>query len=558
MIGSVRARLTLAVSVVVGVIVIAGALIAPRVVRTSLIDDRLDAQRDIEAAELAAADTPFDMSGLGSAELTALFGPEIAQVTSELDALDALAPLRDVDPSGDLYVLADPGVVAIVTDEGRVRVQAGTQRIEAVPMVSRQRLVRLAADYGLGTDSPFPFGDDTTFEAFIDDLDGWLTVDLGEHLDPRVFDELPGLGAQDDWTPRALYDLLQSQLDQLPSAEPAAQAPAAPTADEVVVGTRVIGGHPMLLTATTDGIDNSVARVRTLLWSAVPVAMLAAGLLTWLLAGRSLRPVAAITERTRRIRSSTLHERVPVPNSRDEIAALATEMNTMLDRVQREDERRRQFVSDASHELRSPIATIRAQAEAALADDHQRELAQGVLVEAERMGSLVDDLLSLARHDEQLAPPGGIVDLDDVVYQEAARARRVPVDVRGVSAGQVRGRLDELGRVVVHLLDNAARHAASTVTVGLTTGDDGSVTLTVDDDGPGIPLDMRERVFERFVRLDDARARDGGGAGLGLAVAATVVKAAGGTIWAGDSPLGGARLQAVFPPASGPIDAGLH
>jgi signal transduction histidine kinase len=304
----------------------------------------------------------------------------------------------------------------------------------------------------------------------------------------------------------------------------------------------------MLVTAATDGIDNSVRRVRVLLWLAVPVVMAAAAVLTWMLAGRSLRPVAAITARTREIRSSTLHERVPVPRADDEIAALANEMNTMLDRVQREDERRRQFVSDASHELRSPIATIRAQAEAALADDDQRDLAEGVLAEAERMSALVDDLLALARHDEQLPAPRSIVDLDDIVYGEAARTRRVPIDLRGVSAGQVRARADELARVVVHLLDNAARHASSRVEVSLN-ADEHALTLTVDDDGAGIPVDERERVFERFVRLDDARDRDAGGAGLGLAVVATVVRASGGTIVAEDSPLGGARLRATFPPA---------
>jgi signal transduction histidine kinase len=305
----------------------------------------------------------------------------------------------------------------------------------------------------------------------------------------------------------------------------------------------------MLITASTDGIDNSVRRVKVLLWLAVPVVMAAAALLTWMLAGRSLRPVAAITARTREIRSSTLHERVPVPQSDDEIAALAQEMNTMLDRVQREDDRRRQFVSDASHELRSPIAAIRAQAEASLADARQRELAEGVLIEAERMSALVDDLLALARHDERQAPPRAVVDLDDIVYAEAARTRRVPVDLAAVSAGQVRARADELTRVVVHLLDNAARHAASRVAVSLTTDDAGAVTLLVDDDGPGIPDDQRERVFERFVRLDDARARDAGGAGLGLAVVSTVVRSTGGEIVAEESPLGGARLRATFPPA---------
>jgi signal transduction histidine kinase len=544
MTGSVRTRLTLGVSLLVGLITLAAALIAPSAVRHSLIDDRIDAQRDLETAELAASPPLLDTSQVGPRELTALFGPDVAQLVAQLDAIDALGPLRDADPDGTLYVLADRNVLATVPMSGPIKVQALTEA-PPVAMVSRQRLVRLAADYGVETAPSFPQLVDatTTFEAFLEELAGRITVDLGEYLDPEVFD---GYRVEGRLTiPRDVWEALRGELDAA-AAPQVATAAAAP--EGIVVETREVGGTPMLVTAATDGIDNSVRRVRVLLWLAVPVVMVAAGILTWMLAGRSLRPVAAITARTREIRSSTLHERVPVPRADDEIAALANEMNTMLDRVQREDERRRQFVSDASHELRSPIATIRAQAEAALLDDHQHELAEGVLAEAERMSALVDDLLALARHDEQLPAPRSIVDLDDIVYSEAARTRRVPVDVRNVSAGQVRARADELTRVVVHLLDNAARHASSKVEVTLT-ADEKAVTLTVDDDGVGIPVDERERVFERFVRLDDARDRDAGGAGLGLAVVATVVQASGGSIVAEGSPLGGARLRATFPPA---------
>ncbi len=539
--GSVRTRLTLGVSLIVGVIVLVAALIAPTVVENSLIDDRLDAQRDLETSELAARTPLVDARQFGTAELTALFGPEIVQLTAELDAIGALDPLRAVDPDRNLYVLCDQDVVAIVDDTGKVRVQSTVNRRIDAPMVSRQRLGRLAADYGLEDDEPITVFIDSTasFETFLYELAQRVTVDLEEYLDPEVFGD-----ADDGVTiPRYVWEAVRSELD----AASASGTAVAYRPGSVIVETRTVAGSPMLLTASTDGIENSVRRIQVLLWLAVPVVMAAAALLTWVLAGRSLRPVAAITARTREIRSSTLGERVPVPRSDDEIAALAVEMNTMLDRVQREDERRRQFVSDASHELRSPLATIRAQAEAALPDEEQHELASGILAEAERMSALVDDLLALARHDEKRTAPNGVVDLDDIVYTEAARARRVPVDVSGVSAGQVRARADELGRVVVHLLDNAARHAESRVAVSLTTGDDGAVTLVVDDDGPGIPVDQRERVFERFVRLDDARARDAGGAGLGLAVVDTVVRSVGGTIVADESPLGGARMTAVFP-----------
>src|SRR5690606_25435801 len=159
---------------------------------------------------------------------------------------------------------------------------------------------------------------------------------------------------------------------------------------------------------------------------------------------------------------------------------------------------------------------------------------------------VVDDLLALARHDEGLAPPGSVVDLDDIVISEARRARALPIDVSGVSAGRVRGRPDELARVVAHLLDNATRHARATIRVELRTDGD-EVGLAVDDAGPGIPPAEREHVFERFVRLDEARRRDTGGAGLGLAVVAAVASASGGHASVTDSALGGARVEVRLP-----------
>ena len=151
---------------------------------------------------------------------------------------------------------------------------------------------------------------------------------------------------------------------------PAPQAPPEPirTVDELIFGTRNVAGVDVIVTAPADGIDLTVDRLRTALWAAVPIAMLLTGLVTWLLAGRALRPVRVITEHTGQIRAGTLHERVPVPASHDEVAGLATEMNDMLDRLQREDQRRRQFIADASHELRSPIASIHTQAEVAISD----------------------------------------------------------------------------------------------------------------------------------------------------------------------------------------------
>jgi signal transduction histidine kinase len=206
-------------------------------------------------------------------------------------------------------------------------------------------------------------------------------------------------------------------------------------------------------------------------------------------------------------------------------------------------------VSDASHELRSPIATIREHAEVALAHPgltRTDELAAVVLEADRRLAALVDDLLLLARTDELSAGTRVPVDLDDVVFRELAHARPnrdIDVDGRLVSAGRVMGDDRQLQRVVANLVDNAIRHAAGRVVISLRTVD-GTVLLDVEDDGPGIALEDRERVFERFVRLDDARSRDDGGSGLGLAIVAAVVAAHGGSVRVDSSPLGGARFVA--------------
>jgi signal transduction histidine kinase len=555
---SVRTRLAVGVGVAVGALAVGAALIAPRTVRTALIDDRLDAEteQDVDLLRAEAGVVVGPDGPLGAPELTALFGPSIADLAARLDDAGALARLRGLDGGGELYVSPANGVLATVDDDGRVRVEHRDLASVDAPVITLARLEQLA----VALDGPFRldrsfdlFRDrDMTFEQFLADLAERFGGDLRDGLDSSVFGDLPAIDLGDELIPREVFDALRDQLGAAPADQPA-RTSLPGTVDAYLFGVRAVDDVSLIVAAPADGIDRSVERVRDALWWSVPIAMLIAGGLTWLLADRALRPVRAITAQTRRIRSSTLHERVPVPSSRDEIAGLADEMNTMLDRVEREDARRRQFVADASHELRSPIASIRTQAEAIVTsgtDTDAAELATGVLAEADRMATLVDDLLSLARHDEELAPPGSVIDLDDLVLADARRPRRVPVDVRGVSAGQVRGRPDELARVVTHLLDNAARHADRSVAVGLGTSDDGSVVLTVDDDGPGVPDGDRERVFERFVRLDEARQRDVGGAGLGLAVVAAVTRSIGGSVSVTDSEtLGGARFEVRFPSA---------
>ena len=563
MTGSVRGRLTFAVVLVVGAIAVVAALLAPRSVEQALIDDRLDAEMAAERGALGGELVTITGSdgALGSPELTTLFGPDIAELATSLDDSGALDQLRSFRDDETVVVIPVAGVIGRIEPNGRIRVDDGAPRSADGPVITGSRLEQLTAELNPPSifESPYEIfvGGDGAIDDFLADLQDRFDDELGPQLDLGDlgefgdFGDLRAIGEQlfsDDF----FRELQRNVLDELPQPPELADAVTPPrTVDQLVFGTRDVAGVEVIVAASADGIDRTVDRVRDALWIAVPIAMLLTGLITWLLAGRALRPVRLITEQTGRIRAGTLHERVEVPASHDEVAGLATEMNDMLDRLQSDDQRRRQFVADASHELRSPIASIHTQAEVVLAhadDEAASELAAGVLAEAERLGVIVDDLLSLAHHDESLAPPGAVVDLDDVVIAAASRPRRVPVDTSGVSGGQVRGRQDELMRVVTHLLDNAARHAETKIHVSLTTGDE-RVELAVEDDGPGIDPADRERVFERFVRLDEARVRDDGGAGLGLAVVATVVVAAGGTVSVHDSELGGARFVASFPAA---------
>jgi signal transduction histidine kinase len=329
------------------------------------------------------------------------------------------------------------------------------------------------------------------------------------------------------------------------------RAPVDP--DGLIFDTRSFDGVDYVVFADISGIDRSTDRIRTIVWTSVPVLVVAGGLIAWLLTGRALRPVQGITTRVRAISSGNLHERVPEPGTGDEIAELAATMNAMLDRLEVDDRRLRQFVSDASHELRSPVAVLRSEAEVARRTPERtsvESLADGVLAESTRLQQIVEDLLILARGEErQAGSQWAEVDVDDIVLAEAGRRRNVPVDTSAVSAGRILGTPELVARIVIHLLDNAARHGTGRVEVGLT-ADAGGVRLWVDDDGPGVPLGDRARIFERFTRLDDARSRDRGGAGLGLAVVAESVRSLGGRIDVEDAPIGGARFIVRLPTVS--------
>lgn len=303
-------------------------------------------------------------------------------------------------------------------------------------------------------------------------------------------------------------------------------------------------------------IERSVDAVRGGLLVVLPLLVIGAAGLTWILAGRALRPVEEIRAEVDSISGSTLDRRVPVPDSGDEVARLATTMNAMLDRLQEASSRQQRFVADASHELRSPVAAIRTELEVAqrtASADDWPAVAERLLAEEARLEAVITDLLLLATLDEG-APLPDVAAIDLAEEARAEARRRAPdrtgvvVDVDAPSAAVVQGSRMQLRRALANLVDNAGRHARSTVRVSVHERE-GRVRVLVDDDGPGIPEPDRERVFERFVRLDEHRTRAAGGAGLGLSLVRRIAERHHGTASAGTSPLGGARLVLDLPAA---------
>lgn len=300
--------------------------------------------------------------------------------------------------------------------------------------------------------------------------------------------------------------------------------------------------------STLLGYENAnTLGTRWLAFAAVLVAGLV-GIATWLAVRSSLRPV----ERMRVAAGELPHgERLPVPPSRDELQALAEALNALLARRDEASDRLRRFTGDAAHELRSPVASVRAQAEVAVAHpdpDFSIEVLESVVEESIRLSALVESLLILARADTAAPPRAEAVDL--VLEAEAAIARLdTELLVRLTappSACLVSATRSEVELVLDNLLRNAARYAYSTITLTLVpVGRD--VRLIVDDDGHGIPLEHRTKVFDRFYRVEEDRGRRSGGFGLGLALVSHLVRRRGGSVRAAESPAGGARLEIRWP-----------
>ncbi len=312
-------------------------------------------------------------------------------------------------------------------------------------------------------------------------------------------------------------------------------------------------GSVLHLGTNLDDVRDSEGALRRALLLSAPLVALALGLLIWWLVGRTLRPVEAIRAQVGAIGGDELDRRVPVPATDDEVGRLARTMNGMLDRLEGAAEQQRRFVADASHELRTPLARMRTELEVDLSHPGEADLARthaSALEEVIELQQLVDDLLHLARHDAgpdraQHQP----IDLDELARAAVASTPVPPgvdLDTAGVRPVRVQGDAASLSRAISNLLDNAVRHARAHVWVEVRE-EGGRALLEVADDGGGIPPADRQRVFERFTRLDHARTSAAGGAGLGLAIVRTAADSHKGIVRIDDRPGGGARITLDLP-----------
>ncbi|MFJ1971776.1 ATP-binding protein [Streptomyces sp. NPDC087903] len=483
LLGSVRARATLAATVVVAVALLAAGTAVLLSLRSNLIDQAgTQAERSARAvaADLAAG-KPYD----------------------ELSLDDDDRPVQVVAATGAL--------VAATEDLERI---SGTGTDAVHPQASTGRV----AD------------DDDRAEEDREDKEGKGDEGDDDSLDPGEIGErttVTGGSATLDGT-TADYRFAAVSVDAPGKGLLTVNAGAPLAAEQSAVSTAttvLLIGFPLLL-----GVVAGV---------------------TWLVTRRALRPVEGIRREMAAITASEdLARRVPVPATHDEVARLARTTNETLAALQTSVERQRRFVADASHELRSPIASLRTQLEVGAAHPGLLDL-DGAVEDTVRLQRLAADLLLLARLDAGERPGEARFDLAGLAVEEAGR--RPGVTVRAPETVEVAGSRGQSGRLLANLLDNAQRHARSAVTLAVRREGAWAVA-EVADDGDGVPEGDRERIFERFVRLDDARSRDDGGAGLGLAIARDVAVRHGGTLTVGDAPAGGAlfvlRLPLARPGAS--------
>ncbi|MEW2403251.1 HAMP domain-containing sensor histidine kinase [Streptomyces sp. NPDC046862] len=474
---SVRARATLAATLVVAIALVAAGTAVLLALRTNLID-QADAQAENEARKVAV-DLAFGVPH------------------RELDLPDAEDnPVQVLDPRGHV-VAADEDVESMSPVAA-----AGAGRAEGTPAT---------AD-----------GDD---DADAGDGHGDADQDEGTPAAGEISEEariIPGTATVDGHT--GDYRFAEVEVTTSQKVTLTVYAGASLSAEKGAVGT-----------------------AQTTMLIGLPLLLVTVGGATYVVTRRALRPVEGIRAEMAAITASEdLSRRVPEPDTHDEIARLASTTNETLAALETSVERQRRFVADASHELRSPIASLRTQLEVGAAHPELLDV-EGAVEDTVRLQRLAADLLLLARLDAGERPQDARFDLAKLVREEAGGRDRVHLD--GVDAVEVTGSRSQLARVLGNLLDNARRHAHDRVDVTLRT-DGAWAVLQVADDGSGVPPEERERIFERFVRLDESRSRDDGGAGLGLAIARDIAVRHGGTLGVGEAPGGGALFGLRVPRAA--------
>lgn len=481
---SVRARAAIGATLVVAVALVAAGLAVLLVLRANLID-QADLQAEVAAREVAG---------------------QLATGTP-YDELEL-----DDEEDHPVQVTDEEGRVVVVSKDLRAVTGTGTSGVTPVPQASAGASPSPGEGDGDGDDDSADDDDDGgrpgRGEVSSDDpdfSDGTATVDRAT-ADYRF-------AAVEATTPRG-------------------------------VTLTVHAGAP--LAAEQEAVNT----VRGAMLTGLPLLLVVVAGVTWLVTRRALRPVEGIRREMAAITASEdLARRVPEPGSRDEIAALARTTNETLTVLEASVERQRRFVADASHELRSPIASLRTQLEVAEAHPELLDL-PGAVADTVRLQVLAADLLLLARLDAGEKPGSATVELGALVREEVSQRTgdriAVSVEVPQGGAFEVSGSRGQLTRVIGNLLDNAQRHAEESVAVSVA-ADGRGVRVEVRDDGAGVPEDERERIFERFVRLDDARSRDDGGAGLGLAIARDVASRHGGTLTVHAAAEGGAAFRLWLP-----------
>lgn len=300
----------------------------------------------------------------------------------------------------------------------------------------------------------------------------------------------------------------------------------------------------------TDDLNDNLRTLAISIAVMVPIASALLGAVAWITVGRTLSPVSSIQRQVAAITGDRVRERVPVPSTEDEVADLAATMNEMLDRIDHAQERQQSFVEDASHELRSPLTRLRTSLEVDLAssDRDLNQTGHELIEDLDDLQAIVNDLLFLARTGQQPTADHRPVDFDaviDRVVHQLGQHADINIDTTGVDPIELMGHEAHLARLVTNLVSNALRHADANVWISAKEQAD-TVTVDIEDDGPGIALQDRSRIFERFTRLDESRTMKTGGSGLGLAIAIQIAEAHNGTIAVTVARTGGAKFTIVL------------